>query len=325
MQDVDGASQGGAVNFAKLITFNDLSPNGTMNYVSSASGDTAIVITLTGRDSTGVIQTEAKTLNGTTVVSGTQTFERLMKGLVSGGTAGGDVAAISNTAVVIGTAQAGAAASSSASASLTLASGAGASCSIGMVVRITSGTGANQLRRIIAISGDTVSVNRDWGTVPTSSSGYGVYHGMLFDSAPNQITEIRRPFYNAAADVAGGSTRTYYEKVFAVDNNATTALTTASIIKQADPSAGTLDFALCSALNDTGSVANRQTAPASGITAFSSGAAPQSINVPSPQNLPSGAAPNAAGAQGVWLRLTLPAGTAATKSAFTLRITGATV
>ena len=40
---------------------------------------------------------------------------------------------------------------------------------------------------------------------------------------------------------------------------------------------------------------------------------PALISVPGAGNLPSGAAPNIAGAQGVWLRLTLPAGTAAYK------------
>ncbi len=147
---------------------------------------------------------------------------------------------------------------------------------------------------------------------------------MLFDISPNQVTQNRRPFYNAASDVTGGSNRTYYEKLFTVNNNTTTALTVASILKQADPSSGTLQFALTNALNDTGTVANRQTAPVTAITSFSSGSAPQTINVPSPQNLPSGAAPNAAGAQGVWLSLLLVAGLAAAKTSFTLRATGTT-
>jgi hypothetical protein len=34
---------------------------------------------------------------------------------------------------------------------------------------------------------------------------------------------LRRPFYNAAADVSGGATRSFHEKVFAVDNNTVTA------------------------------------------------------------------------------------------------------
>jgi hypothetical protein len=327
MPDVDGSTTGGALNTAILINFNDITPTGTMNYVSSSASDTATVITISGRDASGVIQTEAKTLTGTTTVSGSQSFERLMKGVVSGTTAVGDVASISNTAVVSGTAQTGAAATSSASASITLASGQGASCSVGMILRITNNSPAgvnNQLRRIVSISTDTISVNRDWGTVPTNATTYSVFHGMLFDLLPNQVTQNRRPFYNAASDVTGGSNRTYYEKIFCVNTNTTTALTVASILKQADPSSGTLQLALTNVLNDTGTVANRQTTPGSGITAFTSGSAPQTINVPSPQNLPSGAAPNAAGAQGVWLSLLLVAGLAAAKTSFTLRATGTT-
>ena len=327
MPDVDGATTGGAVNTAILINFNDITPNGTMNYVSSSASDTAATVTLSGRDASGVIQQEVKTLTGTTVVTGSQTFERLMKGVMGGTTAVGDVAAISITAVSTGTAQAGSAATSSASATITLQSGQGASAVIGMIIRITNNSPAgvnNQLRRIVAISGDVISVNRDWGTVPTSATTYGMYHGMLFDILPNQVTQNRRPFYNVASDVSGGSNRTYYEKIFAMNTNTTTALTVASILKQADPSSGTLQIALTNALNDTATVANRQTLPASGITAFTSGSAPQTINVPSPQNLPNGAAPNAAGAQGVWLSLLLTAGLAAAKTSFTLRITGTT-
>lgn len=327
MPDVDGSTTGGALNTAILINFNDISPNGTMDYVSSSASDTAAVLTISGRDATGVIQAEAKTLTGQTAVAGSQTFERLMKGVASGTTAVGDIAAISHTAVATGTAQAGAAATSTASATITLQSGQGASAAVGMLVRITNNLPSgvtSQLRRITSISSDVVSVNRDWGTVPTSATTYTLNHGMLFDILPNQVTQNRRPFYNVASDVTGGSNRTYYEKIFAVNTNTTTALTVASILKQADPSSGTLQFALTNTLNDTGTIANRQTAPATGITAFSSGSAPQTIAVPSPQNLPSGAAPNAAGAQGVWISLLLTAGLAAAKTSFTMRATGTT-
>jgi hypothetical protein len=325
MPDVDGATTGGAVNTAILVGFNDITPSGTMNYVSSSASDTGVVLTLSGRDSTGVIQSEAKTLTGTTPVTGTQSFERLMKGVASGTGAVGDVACISNTAVVTGTAQAGLAATGS--ASVTLASGQGASVSIGMILRITNNTpsGANfQLRRIIAISGDVVSVNRDWATVPSSATTYGVYHGMLFDILPNRVTQNRRLFYNVASDVTGGSSRSYWEKIFAVNNSTVTALTVASIAKQADIASGAFQFQLTNALNDTATVANRQTAPATGVGSLSTGSAPQSIAVPSPGNLPPGAAPNAAGAQGVWVNLVLAAGLAAAKVTETMRINGTT-
>ncbi len=327
MPDVDGATTGGALNTAILINMNDITPTGTMSYVSSSASDTAATISLYGRDSTGVIQTEVKTLTGTTPVAGSQSFERLMKGLAGGTTAVGDIAAISTTAVVTGTAQGGTAATSSASATITLQAGQGASCALGMIIRITNNlpSGVNfLLRRIVAINTDTISVNRDWGTAPTSATTYTVNHGMLFDILPSQVTQNRRPFYNVASDVSGGSTRNYYEKIFAVNTNTSTALTVASIIKQADPASGAIQFCLTNALNDTSTVTNRQTLPTVAITAFSSGSAPQTIAVPSPQNLPNGAAPNAAGAQGVWINLTLTAGLAAAKVSFTMRATGTT-
>jgi hypothetical protein len=83
-----------------------------------------------------------------------------------------------------------------------------------------------------------------------------------------------------------------------------------------------LDLALTTALNDTGTVANRQTTPSSGVGAFTT--QPAFLSVPSPGNLPAGTAPNTAGAQGLWLRLTLPAGTAAYKGAADLRTQGMT-
>jgi len=332
MPDADGVTTGGAPTFSTLVTFADLSATQVLDYVSSSASDTATTIAVTGRDATGVIQTETKTLTGTTAVAGAQSFQRLLKGVAGGTMAVGDVAAISSTAIVTGTAQAATAATATTPATLTLQSGQGASVALDQIIRVTNNlpAGANfQLRRIIAISGDVVQVNLEWGTVPTSSTTYTVSTGMLFDLSPNQVTQVRRPFYNASANAAGGATKIYYEKIFGVDNNTATALTGASIVKLTDPGGlytggGALDFALATALDDGGTVATRQTAPTTGIGTFSTGAAPQTAAVPSPGNLPSGAAPNAAGAQGVWLRLTLPAGIAANNTSFQTEITGTT-
>jgi hypothetical protein len=326
MPDVDGATTGGALDTTKQIFFSDISPSGTVDYVSSSASDTAATIQVYGRDGTGAIQNETKTLTGTTKVAGSQSFERMLKGIAAATAAVGDIAALSHTPVISAhTAQGGGAAAGSVAPYIQLQSGDGAAVAIGQIVRITNNTPSGvqyQLRRIIRISGDFAYVNRAWGTVPSSATVYDIHQGMLFELSPNQVKECRRAFYNAAADVPGGSNRTYYEKVFAVNNNTVTALTVAAISKQADPSAGTLQFALCTALNDTGTVANRQTAPASGIGSFTTGAAPQSQNVPSPQNLPPGSAPNAAGAQGVWLSLALTAGLAAAKTSFDIRAQG---
>ena len=88
------------------------------------------------------------------------------------------------------------------------------------------------------------------------------------------------------------------------------------------PSGAALDLSLTATLNDIGIIANRQTMPASGIGSFI--AQPAFVAVPGAGNLTSGAAPNTAGAQGVWLRLTLPAGSAAYKGLLDLRTQGTT-
>jgi len=326
MPEDDVSLTGGAVDFTKLVFFNDITPSGTVDYVSSSASDTATIITCTGLDGTGVSQAEAKTLTGTTPVTGSQSFERLMKGVQTGTAQVGDIAIIAHTATIsTHTAQGGSNTVAPVEPYIQLQSGDGASVAVGQIVRILNNSPAGvqfQLRRIVRISGYFAYVNRDWGTVPTSATTYSVFQGMLFDLSPNKIAQVRRAFYNIAADVPGGSSRTYYEKVFAVNNDTATALTQAVITKQTDPTGGTLNFALCNALNDTQTVANRLNSTPPSVTAYSSGAAPQGINVPSPQNLPSGAAPNSAGAQGVWAQYVLPAGTAPAKTSATLRITG---
>lgn len=408
MPDADGATTGGAVSFAKRITFTDISPNGTIDYVSTSASDTAATIAVTGRDATGAIVTETKTLTGTTKVAGSQTFERLLKGLAAGTTAVGTIAAIAHTPTVSAhTAQAGSVNSAGITPALfKLQAGDGAARAIGELIRITNNSPAGVqflIKEIIAVSGygtDFVAVDSDFSTLPDGTTTYDVHEGMLFNLAPNQITEVRRAFYNASAAEVGGASKHYFEKIYACNNNTVTALTVAQISKIADPSGGVLDFALTSALNDTGSVAARQTAPTSGLASlaastlngginnavtalvvtanaafpqaivnggflvqvdtevmlvtagagtnnwtvvrgvagsaashltgaaitqyFSNGAATQTINVPSPGNLPPGAAPNAAGAQAVWLHLFLTAGLAPFKTTFQLREYGTT-
>ena len=140
------------------------------------------------------------------------------------------------------------------------------------------------------------------------------------------MTSVIRMLSTSAADVAAGSQRTYYEKVFLVNNNAAEALTGAQIgvVNETPvlPSGALLDLALTTALNDTGTVSDRQTAPSLGIGSFIT--QPTFVSTPSPGNLPPGAAPNATGAQGMWLRLILPAGPTAYKGAANYRIQGTT-
>jgi hypothetical protein len=358
MPEADGVTVGGAIDFTKRVSFYDVPVAGTVDVVSSSASDTAVKIQLTGRDSTGTIQTPAAiTLTGTTVISNafsSQSFSRLLAGVITGGSiaglsnpggtpAVGDVAVMAHTRAISGhTAQAGSANTSGTTPPLfKLQSGDGATvgarafAGLGAIIRITGGTGAGQLRMISAkyasgaYGADVVAVNRDWNTIPDNTSTYDIAYGMLFDILPNPVTAISRVFIGATADVPGGSTRTFYEKIFAVNTNTVTALTGAQIQIAAEsvalPSGVLLDAALCKALNDTATAANRQTLPTNGdSSALTFVTQPAAISViASPGSLPAGNA--AADAQGIWLRLTAPAGAQTYNGAGDVEITGATV
>ena len=77
----------------------------------------------------------------------------------------------------------------------------------------TAGTGANQIRQIIAESGygtDVVAVSRNWGTVPDNTTTYKILQGMMFEISPNAVDRGHlgvRCFSTSAADVPSGSTR----------------------------------------------------------------------------------------------------------------------
>lgn len=226
---------GGAIDTSIRIAFTDLTVAGLVEVVSSNAGDTTQTVTVYGRNAAGELISEVKTLNGTTPVDFTSTFERLLKAVIN-----------------------------------------------------ASHTGTVTLRKDGA-AGDL----------------------MVFEPG---VLQIRRPFYNAAAEASGGSQRKYYEKVFFKNTNGSLTLTGAVIAEQADPT-GNVAFALESSLNgsDTnGASNNRQVAP--GGYTFNS----TTKNVANSQNLTSGAA------QGIWLELTLAAGAAAADSSFTLRCSGNT-
>jgi len=135
---------------------------------------------------------------------------------------------------------------------------------------------------------------------------------MLIESG---VLQVRTPFYHASAEDGGGAERKYYDKIFARNNHATLSLTSAVIIENADPSAK-VAFALESTLNgsDTnGAGNNRQVAP--GGYTFDS----------ADKNVVNGQNHTAQAAQGIWLELTLAAGTAAAKSSWTVEEAGVTV
>jgi hypothetical protein len=146
-----------------------------------------------------------------------------------------------------------------------LQSGDGSSVSSGQIVWTTGGTGANQLRQIIATAGygtDIVAVSRDWDIVPDDTTTYKIVQGMLFEISPNPVTAVIRLFSTSTADAPTGAQRTYYEKVFVVNNNTSTALTAAQIQAAGEtpdlPAGAALELALATRLNDDGSIPDRK-------------------------------------------------------------------
>jgi hypothetical protein len=357
MPEADAATVGGAIDLTKRVAFYDIPAAGTFDLVSSSASDTATKCQISLRDASGTIQTPAAvTLTGTTVLVasfGGQSGERLIAGVITGGaiaglsnpggtTAVGDIAVMANTKTISAhTAQVGAANKTGTTPPLMkLQAGDGATLAaltyggLGQIIRITGGTGANQLRMISVpyaagtYGTDIIAINRDWSVVPDATSTYNITPGFLFDLLPNPVLAITRVFATAQADVPGGSSRTFYEKVFALNTNATIALTNAAIQVLSEtpalPGTALLDLALCKVLNDTATAANRQTLPANGdASALTFVTQPAAVSViASPGSLPAGGV--AADAQGVWLRLTLPAGTTVYKGTADLRTTGST-
>jgi hypothetical protein len=116
-------------------------------------------------------------------------------------------------------------------------------------------------------------------------------------------------FRNSAS---GASATDRHEKVFWRNDNTSLALLDAIVTLTADPDAR-LMIALATSQNDSGSVANRLTAPP-GLTFVDDNV---DLNVPG-TNLGPGSA------IGVWIRQTLPANDVAHDTTFTLQIRGTT-
>ena len=86
MPEDDTSLTGGAIDRTIKILNQDMSDVGgtdTLDIVSDSAGDTTQTVTITGRDASGVIQTDALSLNGVALVNGAQAFERILKIVVS--------------------------------------------------------------------------------------------------------------------------------------------------------------------------------------------------------------------------------------------------
>jgi hypothetical protein len=311
MPDTDTPTDiGGAIALTKKMGFADLSTPSLVEIVSSQAADITQTITISYRTTAGVLSTEVKTLSGLTPVAYVATMERLLKAIKNATTAG-DAAIMTSTAERTGTAQAGAA------NTITLDAGASAVDDFytSMVIRLTSGTGANQILSIIKYVGSTkvATVSRAWTVNPDATSVFRVARGMLFDKSPSEIFEVRRFFFDASANPPAGATKTYYDKGFFKNTHGTLALTSAVIAEVSDPA--TIAFSLETSLDGTdtnGGGNNRQVAP-SGHTFTSA-----TKNVANSQNHTAGAA------QGCWAELTLVGGAAALNVVYQIKEQGNT-
>ena len=186
-----------------------------------------------------------------------------------------------------------------------------------------------------------VAINRDWSTIPTNATTYSVFQGMLVETGfassgasygdPNPVNSVIRCFSTSAADVPTGSARYFFEKVFVVNNNTATALTGAQVEIASEaptlPSGALLDAALTTALQRAPTPATRGSGHR---PLWQADLARLSPSPPLPRVRRRRQPAVWCGAQRhrrarrAWLRLTLPAGTAAYKGSADLRTQGTT-
>lgn len=79
MPNDDVATSGGAIDLLRRIDFTQLASNTTVRMRSSVAGDTTQSGTVTGRKADGTVASETLTLSGTTNVTFTNTYERILK------------------------------------------------------------------------------------------------------------------------------------------------------------------------------------------------------------------------------------------------------
>lgn len=79
MPNDDVSTSGGAIDTLRRCDFTQMAANDTVRIVSSNAGDTTQTVTITGRLASGSIASETLSLNGTTVVTSVNTYERLLK------------------------------------------------------------------------------------------------------------------------------------------------------------------------------------------------------------------------------------------------------
>lgn len=156
-----------------------------------------------------------------------------------------------------------------------------------------------------------LSANMDGTSATATITVSQVGGGTLSTIPPNEIGFYVN-FINSASDPS--LTKDRYEKIFWKNTDSSLTLTSSQVTLTADPS-GKLTMGLATSVSDTGSVANRLTAPA-GVTFVGVGVA---------QNVPGGGNIAAGAAIGTWIHQALLAGDAAIRQPYTTQLAGNTV
>lgn len=135
------------------------------------------------------------------------------------------------------------------------------------------------------------------------------------------VTFIRRPFFAALAEDAGGSPVVLYEKVFVANNHQTLALLGAKIELTFDGIDSIVDFDLEDARNDTNNTGGNRTAEPAGAGMLGAPTwADTILSVPGTD-----LGDEATGTSdhiGVWMRLSMAAGQAPQNTNLTFQVTG---
>ena len=77
MPQDDLSTAGGAINSGIRVVFSDISSNSIVYATSSSASDSGN-LSVTGRDAAGILISESIGLSGTSTVSGSQVFERII-------------------------------------------------------------------------------------------------------------------------------------------------------------------------------------------------------------------------------------------------------
>ena len=167
----------------------------------------------------------------------------------------------------------------------------------------TEVTSSNTYERVLVGGIDAAAV----GIVSLSGNGIN-----KIADIPVGETGFRRPFYDTTAEI--GSANTFYEKIFVRNNNSGgSTLNNASVIEVSSGLYAKIAFALEDSKQSSQTISNREAVPTGVTGGFAAG--------------PSGMVGDELAAgdyQGMWLKLSLGAGDAATNSFYEVQVSGTT-